>query len=177
MNNISVKSNYRFDIPDNKQSNTFQWQVQSVQFPGVNIETARVVRSPKLSNTMMAGSGTTFEDLQVTFLIDEDMLAYAEMYEWMLTMQNYLGPTTESHGNVPKTALLYIMDNTRENIVTTFKFHEIYPKSINDIEWNYTETGDLDSMTSTVIFGYTHFDMIMPDGKEIGPRVENPDNL
>lgn len=170
MLNTTQKSNFRFDIPDNRLSATFQWQIQSINFPSVQVEPARVVKSPKLSNTMIAGSATAYEDIQITFLIDENLSAYAELYEWMLTIQNPMGPTTESQTNVPRTALLYIMDNTRENVVVTFKFYEMYPKILSDLEWNYTETGDVEALTCVATFGYTHFDMILASGKVISPR-------
>ena len=170
MNNLTQRGNYRFDIPDNRLSETFQWQVQTLSIPSVTMETAKVVRSPKLSNTMMAGTGTEYEDMQVTFLIDEDMLSYSELYEWMLTMQNPCGPTTESATNVPRTTLLHILDNTKENTVATFKFHEMYPKALGEVEFNYTETGDLESMTCICTMGYVYFEMIMPDGKVVSPR-------
>lgn len=169
MKNLVQKGNFRFDIPDNRLSETFQWQVQELTFPSVQIETARVVRSPKLSNTLIAGTGTTYDNIQITFLLDENLTAYAELYSWMLTMQNPNGPTTESASNVPRTSLLHIMNNTKEDIVVTFKFHRMFPVSLDSIDWNYTEVGDLESMTCVATFQYEYFDMITTDGV-VSPR-------
>lgn len=170
MKNTSIKSNFRLDIPDNGLTENFVWQVQMVSFPSVTMETARITRSPKLSNTQLAGTGTEYEDIQITFLLDSELKTYQELYSWMLTMQNPVGPTTVSDRNVPRQGILHILDNTRENTVASFKFYEMYPKMLGEIEWNYTEAGDLESMTCTVTMGYTYFDMLASDGTVIGPR-------
>lgn len=170
MINTTKRNNFRLDIPDNNQTKTFQWQVQRVEFPSVSIEQAKVIKSPKLSNRMIAGTATNYDDFVVTFLLDENMESYSELYSWLLTMQNPVGPTTVSEDNTPRTVLLHIMDNIRDKIVTTFKFYNMYPKSLGGIEWSYTDSGDLESMTCTCTFDYEFFDIVLPDGKTVSPR-------
>lgn len=168
MINQTAKNNYRFEIADNQLTKTFAWQVQMINFPSVTLETARAVRSPKLSQTMIPGTATQYEDMQINFLIDENLEAYAELYSWLLTIQNPTGPTTETETNVPRTAILHIMDNTKSNVVCKFVFHKIYPKMLGEIEWSYTESGDVESMTCLTTFGYEYFQMFrIIDGQEV----------
>lgn len=174
MLNNQYKNNYRFEIPDNRLSETFLWQIQSVSFPGVQMQTAKVAYSPKIADTEIPGTGTTFEDMQVTFILDEELLAYSELFSWMLTVQNPHGPTTENAINTPKTALFHIMDNIKENIVCTFRMHGLFPKALGEIEWAYNEAGDVETMTCMVTFGYKFFEMsrrINGIDKLITPRL------
>jgi len=159
LNNTS-RNNYRFDIPDSRLTETFQWQIQNISFPSVQMETAKVIRSPKLSNTTIPATGTSFGDLQVTFLLDEEMKSYSELFSWFLTMQNPHSGTTADEANVPRTALLHILDNIKDKIVCTFRFHKIFPKQLGEIEWTYGESGDVTAMTCTVGFGIEYFEMI-----------------
>lgn len=170
MKNITSRSNFRLDLPDDDQTKSFVWQVQQFEAPSVNLETAQVVRSPKIAGTQIAGTGTSYEDIQITFLLDADMATYTEIYKWMMSMNNPVGATTWNWDNCPRAGLLHILDNTKENVVLSFKFHEMYPKALTSIEWNYTEAAEVESVTCTATFGYLYFDLIDADKNVVGPR-------
>lgn len=165
-----MKNNFRIDIPDNNATRTFQWQIQTATIPGVSMEVASVTRGPKyskLANNNIAGTGTTYDDLSIQFLVDEDLQTYAEIYKWMITMNNPTGGSI-SDGKVPVTILLHILDNNKDKIVATYRFINAFPKSISSVEWNYTESGDVETVTCEVEFEYSYFEMIHKiNGKEI----------
>lgn len=170
MKNITTKSNFRIDVPDNNATGTFVWQIQTATIPGVNMEVASINRGPKyakLANNNVAGSGTSYDDLSIQFLVDEDMKAYAELYRWMITMNNPTGAST-SDGLVPVTLLLHVLDNNKEHIVATYRFINAFPKSLSAVEWNYTEAGDVEAVTCDVDFEYAYFEMVHKvDGTEV----------
>lgn len=168
--NPLIKNKFRFELVDNNMNN-FLDQVQDVSFPSVTLRNAHVTRSPKLSQTMIAGSATYFEDFQITFLIDEYLNSYFELYKWMLSVQNPTGPTTETETNVPHIGLLHVMNGTDDTIVMTFKFIDIYPKSLSGLEWTTKEGGNLDTSACTVTFGYTMFELIDSNGNVLKPRT------
>ncbi|CAL9999746.1 tail tube [Vibrio phage D479] len=170
MKNLAMKNNFRLDIPDSAFDN-FVWQIQNLTIPGVSLEIAPIVNGPKyakIANNHVAGSATSYDDLTITFIVDEELLTYKELLSWMLTMNNPTGGS-EFEGKIPATMLLHILDNNKDKIMASFKFINPFPKSIGDIEWTYTEQGDVDAITCDVTFEYSYFDMLM-DGKTlVGP--------
>lgn len=170
MMNTTKRRNFRLDIPDNGALQSFQWQIQQANIPSVNMEIAPIKRGPqyaKLDNNNIAGSGTSFDDLNIQFLVDENLETYAELLKWLLTMNNPTGASNHD-GKVPSLLLLHILDNNGEDIVATFKFVNPFPKTLSDIEWNYTESGDVDSVVCDVTFEYAYFEMIHKiNGKEV----------
>ncbi|AJT61160.1 hypothetical protein [Vibrio phage XZ1] len=169
MKNLTMKNNFRIDIPDNNATQAFQWQIQTATIPGVTMEIASITRGPKyakLANNHVAGSGTSYDDLSIQFLVDEEMRTYAELYRWLITMNNPTGAST-SDGIVPVTMLLHVLDNNKDKIVATYRFVNAFPKSLSAVEWNYTESGDVEVVTCDVEFEYSYFEMIHKvDGKE-----------
>ncbi len=170
MKNLTMKNNFRIDIPDNGATETFQWQIQTATIPSVNMEIASISRGSKyakLANNNIAGSGTSYDDLSIQFLVDEEMRTYAELYKWLITMNNPIGPSN-SDGKVPVTLLLHVLDNNKEKTVATYRFINAFPKSLSAIEWNYTESGDVETVTCDVEFEYAYFEMVHKvDGKEV----------
>lgn len=170
MKNLTQKNNFRIDIPDNNSTSTFVWQIQTATIPGVQMEVAAIARGPKyskLANNHVPGTGTSYDDLTIQFIIDEDMKAYAELYRWMITMNNPTGASTHD-GNVPATMLLHVLDNNKDKTVATYRFINAFPKSLSTLEWNYTEAGDVEAVTCDVEFEYAYFEMILKqDGKDV----------
>ncbi|AUR86060.1 tail tube protein [Vibrio phage 1.081.O._10N.286.52.C2] len=162
MINLLAKNGFRLDIPDNGNTDTFQWQIQSAQIPSVTMEVASIARGPKyskLSNNNIAGTGTSYDDLTIQFLVDENMITYAELYRWMMTMNNPTGPSN-SDGCTPASMLLHVLDNNKDKVVATFRFMNPFPKSLGVVEFNYTEAGDVETVTCDVDFEYSYFEMI-----------------
>lgn len=170
MKNTAGKSNFRIDIPDNNATEDFVWQIQSASIPAVNMEVAAIARGPKyakLADNNIAGSGTSYDSLAIQFLVDEDFNSYAQLYKWLLTM-NYPNGPSNPDGKVATTMLLHVLDNNKENIVVTYRFINAFPKSIGQVEFNYTEAGDVETVTCEVDFEYAYFEMIhKASGKEV----------
>jgi hypothetical protein len=170
MINLTSKNNFRIDIPDNGSTSTFQWQIQSATLPSVQLQTASVTLGPKyskLADNNIAGTGTSYDDLSIQFLVDEDLKTYSELYSWLLTMNNPVGASTHD-GKVVSTILLHILDNNKEKVVATYRFINAFPKTLGNIEFNYTESGDIEVVTCDVEFSYSYFEMIhIVDGKEV----------
>lgn len=167
MNNQLIKNKFRFELP-RSDFDEFLDQVQDVSFPSVTMRSAHVIKSPKLSQTNIAGTGTYFEDLMITFILDEGLESYLNMYKWLITAQNPLGPTPID-SNVPTVGLLHIQDSTNEHIILTFRFIGIYPKTLSGLEWTTKETGDTSTSTCTVTFGYTYFELLDSNGNVVKP--------
>lgn len=172
MENLTKSSNFRIDIPGAEKSlATFQWQIQTATIPAVSMEVASVTRGSKyskLANNNIAGTGTSYSDLVITFLMDENFLSYAELYQWLLTMNNPVNHGDNPDGKTSNTLLLHVLDNNKEHIVASFRYINPFPKELGEVSFNYTEAGDVDSVTCDVTFEYAYFEMIV-DGKTLTP--------
>ncbi len=133
-----------------------QYQLQSVNIPAV---TAGTVQGPsvKLSEFNIIGSTIAYSDLVCTFLLDENMDAYLDMYNWV---KELIEP--EANNPVPLSqavadATLYVLTNNL-TIHTDFRvhFYRIFPYSISEIPFTTTTTNDA-PLTFTVSFKYRKF--------------------
>jgi len=102
------------------------------------------------------GTRQSYEDLQVGFIVDEDMRNWTEIYEWMTSLGTDLG-TTEilpEHQKI-SSAALYIL-NSSYNINLTVTFHNMFPISLSGLDFDVS-VQDIDPILSTAIFSYTHY--------------------
>ena len=83
--NKSYLSNNKFDFVLDRLPN-FTYFVQSVTLPGLILESSSVP-SPytKLS---VPGNQLNFNPVSLTFLVDEDMKAWYELYNWIVQFGN-----------------------------------------------------------------------------------------
>ncbi|WVX87489.1 tail tube [Vibrio phage EniLVp02] len=164
------KNSFVLEIPDNRETEKFQWNIQSVVLPSVSVTQAPVVKSPKIGGTVIPGSALEYEQLQIQFMVDEGLLSYMELYRWLLTINNPMGATSESPYNTPRTVLIHVRDNTQDKIVATFRFREMYLKMIGEMELNFMEGADIEPVTVMATFDYIDFEVLDADGKVVQPR-------
>ncbi len=155
--NTTKPTNFTFVI-SKPGIDTAQYQLQSVIIPAV---TAGTVQGPsvKLSEFNIIGSTIGYADLVCTFLLDENMDAYLDMYKWIKEL-------IEPEGNNPiplsqsvADATLYVLTNNL-TIHTDFRvhFYRIFPYSISEIPFTTTATDDT-PLTFNVSFKYRKFDI------------------
>jgi hypothetical protein len=171
MKNQTHSTNFRLEIPDRNESIPFTISVQRVNLPNIEIEAVDLPISPNQRGTL-PDSTVRFEPLQLQMLLDEKMEAYATVYKWMLTIIDWrqMKPTAQKPGIVPKTILLHILDNSKKNIVCTFRFFEAWPSSLGGTDFSYTEDGN-PAMVCQATFSYKSFKLLDGDGNAILPRT------
>lgn len=139
--------------------------VQRVNLPGI------AVPSPEFPNplvpTHQTGDHVAFEPLSVTFLVDEDMANFREVFDWMVG-QGYptnssqraalesgdprigLGPTSD--------ATLTIMSSA-QNPLLEIRFVDAHPIALSLDTAFSTTSVDVEHATATVEFAYTYYTM------------------
>ena len=108
----------------------------------------------------LPGSAVEFEPFVMRVLLDEELKAYVDMYQWMLSIVDYResNSTAWLEGGAPKTILLHILDSTKEKILLTYRIFGAYPQTLGEIEFNYADPVNL-AMYCSITFGYKYWEL------------------
>ena len=146
--------------------------------PGINMGDA-IFPTPFKAIPMM-GDTITFENLTITFIVDEYLENYITVHNWMTaigfpknrkqfsdfravtsnTPQARQGVSSDIGDTQPSTsanalfsdATITILSN-KNNPIVNVKFRDIYPVSLSALEYTQTAT-DIEYQTATVDFSY-----------------------
>ena len=131
---------FKFDVAALPNTSFF---IQTVNLPGISLE-AQVVATPQLQNFSRHTGIITYEALDVTFMIDEYLKNWQEVYEWMI-------------GDVSKytSAVLTILSSSM-NPTMEIHFKDIFPTSLSEIAFDSTTTDPVYQI-ATVSFNYTEY--------------------
>lgn len=167
-------------IPSNinpLQSNGFMFSVnklpeiaffcQEVSIPAIQLPSADI-ESP-LVLAPIPGEKMTFNDLSVTFMIDENMINYVAVYDWIVGLgfqeshSQYRALMQERIGSLARNELvagysdgtLSIL-NSSNNPIRTVRFVDMYPTSLSSVQLQSTTT-DTTYLAGVVDFKYTYY--------------------
>ena len=131
---------FKFDVAALPNTSFF---IQTVNLPGIALEGATIA-TPQLQNFSRHTGIITYEALDVTFLIDEYLKNWQEVYEWMI-------------GDVSKytSAVLTILSSSM-NPTMEVHFKDIFPTSLSAISFDSTTTDPV-YQVATVSFNYTEY--------------------
>ncbi len=127
-----------------------------------------LVQQPSyLKDLDVPGGKLQYGDLTLRFLVDEDMVNYMAIHNWLTGLgfpestKQYKDLITEDTIQDPKKAFsdgtLYILDSSY-NTSATVKFKDLFPISLSSLEFNSTLT-DVQYFTADVIFKYTIYNI------------------
>ena len=161
-------------IPSNLnplQSNGFMFGIQKL--PEVNyfcqevtlpsLDLAPSTMDTPLSRVYMPGDKLDFGDLSLTFLVDEEMINYVALHNWLIGLgfpENHEQYTNFIAGKVPSMAavsdaVLQVLSSSN-NTVRTIRFVDAFPTSLSQISLQSTTT-DTVYIAATATFRYTHY--------------------
>ena len=131
---------FKFDVAALPNTSFF---IQTVNLPGIALEGATIA-TPQLQNFSRHTGIITYEALDVTFMIDEYLKNWQEVYEWMI-------------GDVSKytSAVLTILSSSM-NPTMEVHFKDIFPTSLSAISFDSTTTDPV-YQVATVSFNYTEY--------------------
>ena len=124
-------------------------------------------------NAYYPGDKITFMDLSVTYLIDEDMANYKEVYDWMRaitpandpqTFKNLTGTTSTStnaytgtNSDLEQNEDITLVINTNKNNPNRYiRFYDSFPIALGGFQMN-SESTDVAVLTGSVNFRFTYF--------------------
>jgi len=174
MAEVNISSNYEPNINRRQPSNTnfllstgfrfvlqrtpsLTYFCQSCNLPDFSF--GQIEQPSRFIPVKHPGRGYDYGDLQIGFLVDEDMTNYLEIYNWMRSIGNvedhgdYLEKTTDHFSDASITILNSAM---KPNLTVNFK--NIFPKSLSGIDFNST-ADDTEPIIVSATFAYTSFEV------------------
>ena len=135
--------------------------------PGLNLGTAE--QATYLTDIPVPGDKLQFQDLNLRFLVDEDLENYLEIQHWLrgLGFPDSLKEIYEwqsSNPNAPSSTLNYTSDGTLNVLSSSntpnfkVKFLDMFPVSLSDLDFDATDS-DIDYLTANVTFKYTIYNI------------------
>ena len=177
----SSPTQFRFLI---NQLPKVQYFTTEANIPGITLSDVEL-GSP-LKNIPMLGDKLTYEDLGISFIVDENLENYIEMHTWLTsigfpkdrkqfsefrsTTSNMSTSTrgeSKDIGDVRATtpeismtsdAVMTILTN-KNNPVVECRFRDIFPTSLSGLDYSQNQT-DVEYLTATVNFKYTIYEII-----------------
>lgn len=136
--------------------------------PGLNFGHVEV--PTKFSNLKVPGSSTNFEDLTLSFTVDENMRNWYEIFKWMKEIHNvedfevYKRAQRLNESLYAKTPHWYSDINlsvltSKKNINLEFEFKNCFPISLSALQFNLNSS-DAEPMIANVTFAYTTYDLL-----------------
>ena len=143
----------------------------SANLPGINLGEA-IFPTPFKQIPIM-GDELTYENLEISFLVDEKLANYQEIHSWLTGIgfpqgrTQYADLKTEGGQTTPSTgkaagqesvtgmfsdATLTIM-SAKNNPIVEARFEDIYPVALSGLAYNQQE-GDINYLTANVTFSY-----------------------
>tara|TARA_B100000470_G_scaffold67667_1_gene51614 strand:+ start:1478 stop:1858 length:381 start_codon:yes stop_codon:yes gene_type:complete len=124
--------------------------------PDVSAEGAPVTF--KQVNVAMAADKVMFAPLELSYLIDEDLLNYKEIFDWMK-----MGIETNHQqaiiGNNHVRDLTLTVMNSANNVTKQINFIDAYPTSLSSLPFDITTT-DVEYLTAVATFNYSYYEFI-----------------
>ena len=173
---------FKFNITKLPKTEYFCTQVN---IPGITLG-GDIVQPTPLKDIPLPGEKLTYEPLQMTFLVDENLENFQEIHGWLVGLgyprdhtefQNLLASGTDrfpgrntSVSNEPgkdKTATADVggtysdatltVLSSKNNAQVEIRFRDVYPTGLTGLQYDQ-QANDVDYLTATVSFNYLVYD-------------------
>lgn len=134
-----------------------EYFAQTVSHPSIDIGEA--IQQVRRAQIPYAGDVVTFGPLDITFLVDEDMQAYTEMYNWMERLVN-VNQTPQGGESIPTEAdIILSILTSHNNVNKRFKYYNCVPTSVSGLEMD-VQQGAESPLTFSVSFRCSTFELV-----------------
>ena len=127
---------------------------QRINIPGMNL--ANTIMSTPFANIPYEGGVLEFEDLSISFIVDEDMQNYLELYNWLraLGFPDRYTEYNNQTGKDQKSDVNIIIHTNKSNPNYNIVFKDVFPVSLGVINFDTNNT-DLEPIIVDASFKYT----------------------
>ena len=143
----------------------------TARIPDISLGTA--IESTYLKDIDIPGEKLTYGELNVRFLVDENLENYMKIHNWLTGLgfpesaQEFINKTTNDNGQRDlgeqySDGALHIL-NSNYNDIAVVKFKDLFPVYLTSLEFDATES-DINYFTADVTFKYTIYDIVDPTG-------------
>ena len=143
----------------------------TARIPDITLGTA--IQSTYLKDIDIPGEKLTYGELNVRFLVDENLENYMKIHNWLTGLgfpesgQEFINKTTNENGirdlkeQFSDGSLHILNSNFKDTAVVKFK--DLFPIYLTSLEFDATES-DINYFTADVTFKYTIYDILSPSG-------------
>ena len=128
---------------------------QSASIPELSSPFAEV-QTPYRNVPIVSSGGTNFGDLVLRFIVDEDLVNYKSIHDWIRKYTLVDGRSDEA--DLYSSARLFIL-TSHSNSSHYVEFNNIFPVNITGIPFDAT-VSDIDYLTAEVVFKYESYNII-----------------
>ena len=126
--------------------------IQTMFLPDVTVTDAPL--NFKQINVGRAGDKIEFGAFEISYLIDEDLFNYKEIFDWMKSNVE----TNHTSTNHVRDLTLTVM-NSANNVTKQIKFVDAYPTNLSSLPFDITTT-DVEYLTAVVSFSYSYYQFL-----------------
>lgn len=134
---------------------------QQVNIPGMSMGAA-AFNTPTL-DISYPGHKLSFNNLNITYIVDEELTAWKNMYDWFLALahpnMNERKRLLELQGgsNVSDATLTVL--SALNNPIARIQFYNVFPIDMTDINFDTTMSAD-NIIYSTVTFNFNYYEVL-----------------
>ena len=136
-----------FKVIIDQRYQNLEFFAQSVTHPSSSVNAVEF-GVPKLNSFSFAGDKVNYDDLNINLILDEDMVVYKEMSDWM---ERSINDLKEIECDI---TVIILSSHNNKNIEISYK--NCIPTNIGSFELN-SISGDLNYITVDTTFKFTHF--------------------
>jgi len=145
---------------DRKKFGNLEYFAQTITHPSISLPPADVPY--QRFNLHVAGDKLTFSELSATIILDENLSAYIEMYDWMRRLVEE--PNKTRLLNTPDefpTAVDITLSvlSSKNNQVKQIRYIDCIPTDLGDINFEAT-TQDVQYLTFPISFRFSYFELV-----------------
>lgn len=158
-------SQFRVSFPNYPKVEYF---CSAITIPGISL--TAVDRPTSLANIPMVGDTVTYENFDMTFLVDEKLENYREIYDWMINIgfpdnhAQFRNQERRDQSGMQRLGdrelyddLMITVLSSKNNPVVRLRLYEAWPVQLGGLE--YTQTGtDTEYLTCDVSWAYMYYD-------------------
>ena len=157
------------------------WFCTAANIPGISLGEAQY--PTPMTDIMLTGDKLTFETLTITFIVDEELQNYRELWDWMVGIgapkshDQWTSVLSEGDGAVrqfgtndkdPRTKLTYeesnlysdatlIVYNSKNMAKVNVQFKNMFPTSLSGLDYSQ-ELTDVEYFHATASFRYLYYE-------------------
>ena len=152
--NLLSPVGFRFSVEFIPMTN---WFLTSVNLPGISL--AEVPHPTPLMQAAVPGNDLVFDPLSITFLVDEDLNNWRELYDWLIGIgfPNDYSEYKDQKQNrqIYSDATLTIL-NSNMNPNYQILFRDLFPTNISEVALD-SASADIEGIKATASFRYLSY--------------------
>jgi len=137
---------------DSRSYSGAEFTIQTMVLPDVSVEGASLPYQQ--IDVGRAGDKMRFGTFEISYLIDEDLLNYKEIFDWMKANVETVHSVSTSSDHYRDLTLTVM--NSANNVTKQIKFVDAYPTSLSSLPFDITTT-DVEYLTAIASFQYSYY--------------------